>query len=244
MPRLRTALANDSGSGHGQARPDPAQHGSLALAAARPREKYIIVNVPGFHATLVENGVNRWKQKAIAGKLSTPTPQLSALATGVILNPVVGSAQEHREGSRGQEGLRSGQGRRRQDPALAPAAGADQRARPAEVRHAEFQVDLPSRHQRPQPLQRQRTRALSHGCVRTQHILDLATELLGDDGGTWTPDRIQAALDQQEDRPGELREAAAGLHRLFQLRPRSTTGGSSTTRTCTAATPRRWRRWT
>src|SRR5256885_13296491 len=34
-----------------------------------------------------ENGVNRWKQRAIAGKLSTPTPQLNALATGVILNP-------------------------------------------------------------------------------------------------------------------------------------------------------------
>ena len=50
-------------------------------------QKYIIVNVPGFHATLVENGVNRWKQRAIAGKLSTPTPQLNALATGVILNP-------------------------------------------------------------------------------------------------------------------------------------------------------------
>src|SRR5205085_4613777 len=30
--------------------------------------KYIIVNVPGFYATLVENGVNRWKQRAIAGK--------------------------------------------------------------------------------------------------------------------------------------------------------------------------------
>ncbi len=37
-------------------------------------------------------------------------------------------------------------------------------------------------------------RALSHGCVRTQHILDLATELLGDDGGEWTPDKIQAQL--------------------------------------------------
>ena len=41
----------------------------------------------GFHATLVENGVNRWKQRAIAGKLSTPTPQLNATAVGVILNP-------------------------------------------------------------------------------------------------------------------------------------------------------------
>src|SRR3954452_11882583 len=55
-----------------------------------PRElgqKYIIVNVPSFHATLVEGGGSRWKDRAIAGKLSTPTPQLSAMATGVILNP-------------------------------------------------------------------------------------------------------------------------------------------------------------
>jgi len=42
------------------------------------------------------------------------------------------------------------------------------------------------------------TRALSHGCVRTQHILDLATELLGDDNGEWTPDKIQAALDSKK----------------------------------------------
>ena len=49
--------------------------------------KYIIVNVPGFHATLVENGVNRWKHRAIAGATKTQTPQLSAMAVGVILNP-------------------------------------------------------------------------------------------------------------------------------------------------------------
>ena len=37
-------------------------------------------------------------------------------------------------------------------------------------------------------------RALSHGCIRTNKIIDLATQLLGDDGGEWTPDKIQAAL--------------------------------------------------
>ena len=62
-----------------------------------------------------------------------------------------------------------------------------------------------------------RMRALSHGCVRTEHIIDLATELLGDDGGTWTPDKIQAQLATGQDQAGEFREAAAGLHRLFQL---------------------------
>jgi murein L,D-transpeptidase YcbB/YkuD len=42
------------------------------------------------------------------------------------------------------------------------------------------------------------TRALSHGCVRTEHILDLATQLLGDDGGEWTADRVEAALDSKK----------------------------------------------
>jgi murein L,D-transpeptidase YcbB/YkuD len=37
-------------------------------------------------------------------------------------------------------------------------------------------------------------RALSHGCVRTQHVVDLATLLLGDDGGTWTPEKVQSTL--------------------------------------------------
>ena len=42
------------------------------------------------------------------------------------------------------------------------------------------------------------TRALSHGCVRTQHILDLATELLGDDNGPWTSEKIHATLDSKK----------------------------------------------
>ena len=115
----------------------------------------------------------------------------------MILNPwwEVPKSIEHE--AAGKKGFVRGQGGRRQDPALAPAAGADQRARPAQVRDAELEGDLPPRHQCPQPLQ-QRGRALSHGCVRTQHILDLATELLGDDGGQWTPEKIQATLDSKK----------------------------------------------
>jgi murein L,D-transpeptidase YcbB/YkuD len=41
-------------------------------------------------------------------------------------------------------------------------------------------------------------RALSHGCVRTQHIVDLATELLSDDNGPWTPEKVQATLDSKK----------------------------------------------
>ena len=37
-------------------------------------------------------------------------------------------------------------------------------------------------------------RALSHGCIRTQNIHDLAAQLGGDDGGQWTRDRIDEVL--------------------------------------------------
>ena len=77
--------------------------------------KYIIVNVPGFHATLVENGVNRWKQRAIAGKLSTPTPQLNATAVGVVLNPawnVPKSIEHEAAGKRGFTPIKGEGGKR------------------------------------------------------------------------------------------------------------------------------------
>ena len=41
-------------------------------------------------------------------------------------------------------------------------------------------------------------RALSHGCVRTQNIVDLATMLLMDDNGPWTPESVRAALDTRK----------------------------------------------
>ena len=37
-------------------------------------------------------------------------------------------------------------------------------------------------------------RALSHGCIRTENIMDLAKELLSDDAGDWTPDKVDETL--------------------------------------------------
>ena len=160
-------------------------------------EKYIIVNVPGFHATLVENGVNRWKQKAIAGKLSTPTPQLSALATGVILNPwweVPKSIEKEAAGKKGFVAVKADDGtiqRWRQPPGPTNALGQLKFVMPNSKSIYLHDTNARSRFN-------DSVRALSHGCVRTQHILDLATQLLGDDNGTWTPERIQAALDSKK----------------------------------------------
>ncbi len=159
--------------------------------------KYIIVNVPGFHATLVENGVNRWKQRAIAGKLSTPTPELSATAVGVILNPwweVPKSIEHEAAGKKGFVAVKGADGkvqRWRQPPGPTNALGQVKFVMPNSKAIYLHDTNARSRFN-------DETRALSHGCIRTQHILDLATQLLSDDEGPWTPERIQATLDSKK----------------------------------------------
>jgi murein L,D-transpeptidase YcbB/YkuD len=155
--------------------------------------KYIIVNVPSFHATLVQDGATRWKQRAIAGKLSTPTPQLSALATGVILNPwweVPKSIEYEAAGKKGFVPVTGPDGsiqRWRQPPGPTNALGQLKFVMPNSKAIYLHDTNARSRFN-------DSVRALSHGCVRTQHVVDLATLLLGDDNGAWTPERIQAAL--------------------------------------------------
>jgi murein L,D-transpeptidase YcbB/YkuD len=179
---------------------DPAQVKRIRLNLDRwrwlPRDlgaKYIIVNVPGFHATLVENGVNRWKQRAIAGKLSTPTPQLNATAVGVILNPwweVPPSIEKEAAGKKGFVAVKGADGkvqRWRQPPGPTNALG-----QLKFVMYNQYNIYLHDTNARSRF--NADTRALSHGCVRTQNIVDLATQLLGDDGGEWTPDKVQATL--------------------------------------------------
>jgi murein L,D-transpeptidase YcbB/YkuD len=156
-------------------------------------DKYIIVNVPSFHATLVQDGATRWKQRAIAGKLSTPTPQLSAMATGVIINPwweVPKSIEHEAAGKKGFVPVTGADGsiqRWRQPPGPTNALGQLKFVMPNSKAIYLHDTNARSRFN-------DSVRALSHGCVRTQHIVDLATELLGDDSGPWTPERIQAAL--------------------------------------------------
>jgi murein L,D-transpeptidase YcbB/YkuD len=151
--------------------------------------KYIIVNVPGFHATLVENGVNRWKHRAIAGATKTPTPQLSVMATGVIVNPwweVPPSITGEVAGKKGY--VKSSDGKRwRQPPGPANALG-----QMKFVMYNPHNIYLHDTNARSRFAGRMR--ALSHGCIRTENIHDLAMELLADDGGEWTPDKVKAQI--------------------------------------------------
>ena len=156
-------------------------------------ERYIIVNVPGQAATLVENSQTRWKRRAIAGALKTPTPQLSVDATGVILNPwweVPQSLSASVAGKGGYVAVRGKDGRVqrwRQPPGPANALGKIKFV--MQNPHAIYLHDTNNR-----GLFDARARFLSHGCIRTEHILDLAAELLSDDAGEFNRAKIDEVL--------------------------------------------------
>lgn len=49
--------------------------------------RYILSNVPEFESRVVEKGIVLARHRAVVGKKTTPTPQLDARATAIILNP-------------------------------------------------------------------------------------------------------------------------------------------------------------
>jgi murein L,D-transpeptidase YcbB/YkuD len=189
---------------------DEATKGKIRLNMDRwrwlPRDlgqKYIIVNVPGEHATLVENSATRWKHRAIAGAVGTPTPQLSVMATGVTFNPwweVPQSLARKVGGKPGMVAVKRKDGsvlRWRQPPGPANALGKIKftMANP----HAIFLHDTNNR-----GLFDAQSRFLSAGCIRTENILDLAAELLSDDGGSWTREQIDEVLKTSKPTPAEF----------------------------------------
>ncbi|MFL6856185.1 MAG: L,D-transpeptidase family protein [Sphingomicrobium sp.] len=155
--------------------------------------KYIIVNVPSYYATLVENGATRWKTRAVAGASRTPTPQLSATAVGVILNPwweVPKSIAPEVAGKPGYVSVKGKDGkvqRWRQPPGPTNALGQLKFVMYNEQNIYLHDTNAKSRFN-------SQIRAASHGCIRTKDVLELATMLLGDDGGEWTPEKIQETL--------------------------------------------------
>ncbi len=156
-------------------------------------EKYVIVNVPALYVALVENGTTRRRHKAIAGALKTPTPMISALATGVILNPwweVPKSIEPEVRGKKGYVALRGKDGkvqRWRQPPGATNALGEMKFVMPNPQAIYLHDTNARSRFN-------SQVRSLSHGCIRTQNIHDFAAEILADDGGEWTREKIDATL--------------------------------------------------
>ena len=179
---------------------DSAKYNRIRLNMDRwrwlPRElgqKYIIVNVPSYYATLVENGATRWKTRAVAGAIKTPTPQLNATAVGVILNPwweVPKSISKEVAGKAGYVAVKGKDGkvqRWRQPPGPTNALGQLKFVMPNDQAIYLHDTNAKSRFNSD-------IRAASHGCIRTKDVLELATMLLGDDNGEWTPEKIKETL--------------------------------------------------
>ncbi len=189
---LRTALADPANA---------AQVNTIRLNMDRwrwlPRDlgaRYIIVNVPAYTATLVENGVAVSRHKAVAGAIKTPTPQLSAMATGVILNPwweVPTSISKEIAGKNGFVAVRDpvtgGAQRWRQPPGPANALGQMKFVMPNPYAIYLHDTNAKSRFN-------SSVRAFSHGCVRTDKIGDLARLLLAEDNGTWDATKVTDTL--------------------------------------------------
>ena len=156
-------------------------------------DRYIIVNVPAYTAALVENGETISRHHAVAGKISTPTPQLSAVATGVILNPwweVPTSISKEVSGKKGFVAVRKDDGsiqRWRQPPGPSNALGQVKFVMPNSKAIYLHDTNAKSRFN-------SSVRAFSHGCIRTQGIMKLATILLTEGGDEWTPEKIDATL--------------------------------------------------
>lgn len=156
-------------------------------------DRYIIVNVPAYTAALVENGSTVSRHYAVAGAIRTPTPQMSATATGVILNPwweVPKSIEPEVRGKPGYVAVKGKDGRVqrwRQPPGPGNALGKMKFVMPNPDAIFLHDTNALSKFN-------SRVRAFSHGCIRTKDIKDLATILLTQGGSEWTREKIDAAV--------------------------------------------------
>src|SRR3954468_1247248 len=151
--------------------------------------KYVIVNVPAYTVSIVENGTTLNRRRAVAGALKTPTPQLSAIITGAIFNPwweVPTSLSHEVAGKKGYVSVPSGSGVRwRQPPGPGNALG-----RVKLVMGNPFAIylhDTNAKH-----LFDKQARAYSHGCIRTEEAVGFAETLL--EGTEWDHEKVQQTV--------------------------------------------------
>lgn len=184
---LRAAYARET---------NPARRATLAANLDRwrwmprdPGTRYLLVNTAAFEATLWQNGRVRGRWSVIVGKTGSPTPVFQATVTGVTFNPwweipdsiaresVAGLFARNPAEAARRGYVREG-GRYRQQPGAGNALGRMKLVMPN--RYSVYLHDTPA-----QALFARSTRAYSHGCVRVEDALGLATTLLSD-SGRWT----------------------------------------------------------
>ena len=160
------------------------------------------------------------------------------MATGVILNPwweVPTSISKEVAGKTGYVAVKGKDGkvqRWRQPPGPTNALG-----QMKFVMHNPYNIYLHDTNARSRF--NSRMRALSHGCIRTENILDLADRAAAaTTAANGRATRSTQTLASKKTSRGQFREAAAGLHRLFQRRGADRRDDHRLSATSTSATPR------
>lgn len=166
-------------------------------------QRYIMVNIPEYRLRLMEGNSETAAHRVIVGKVQTPTPQFSAAVNAITFGPSWHVPQSIVAESVGRL-VRS-------NPDAARARGYvwsfDSRGRlqvtqmpgPANAL-GQVRFDMPNPfsvfvHDTPnKELFDRAERTLSHGCIRTEHPLDLAAMLL--DGPEWSQQAIQDVISQ------------------------------------------------
>jgi murein L,D-transpeptidase YcbB/YkuD len=160
-------------------------------------ERYIMVNIAGFHLDVVENGQPVLSMKVVAGKPTTRTPMFSGRMTNVVLNPYWNVPPDiarkevlpriaREPGYAEAEGLEVQGTEVRQKPGPKNSLGRVKFLFPN--RFNVYLHDTPAR-----ALFSRTVRSFSHGCIRIEKPVELAEYLLKDDP-RWTPEKIAATI--------------------------------------------------
>jgi murein L,D-transpeptidase YcbB/YkuD len=165
-------------------------------------ERYLLANLPAYEVDLWDAGRLSARHRIIIGKPNLATPQFSAAATGVTMNPPwllpqsiveesVGALIRRSPGAaraRGYSWTKGADGRLyvTQRPGKANSLGQMKIEMPNE--HAIFFHDTPAK-----ALFAREVLALSHGCMRTKGIFGLGLRLL-EDQPEWDGPAIDAAV--------------------------------------------------
>ncbi|HEY4596621.1 MAG TPA: L,D-transpeptidase family protein, partial [Thermoanaerobaculia bacterium] len=162
-----------------------------------PGERYIMVNIAGFHLDVMDGGKSVLAMKVVAGKPTTRTPMFSGRMTNVVLNPYWNVPPDiarkevlpriaREPGYAEKEGLEVQGTEVRQKPGPQNSLGRVKFLFPN--RFNVYLHDTPAR-----ALFSRTVRSFSHGCIRIEKPVELAEYLLQDDP-RWTPEKIAATI--------------------------------------------------
>lgn len=191
---------------------DPATRALLRANLDRwrwmPRQmgtRYLFANVPAYEVDLVEDEVTVARHRIIVGAVKTPTPQFSAVATAIVINPPwylpdsivqesVGSLIRRSPRTARAKGYRWTETADGLAVTQLPGNGNSLGTLKIEMPnpYAIYFHDTPSKQ-----LFGREVRALSHGCMRTQGILGLTLRLL-EDQPEWDATRIDTTAATNE----------------------------------------------